>query len=167
MAFDKELVPIAQVGENILILPDNKAYRVKRIKALPTLIHDFGTLRANTKDTEPIDIVKDTVKLEMPRNTLAQFRMKILDDFEVYFRQPKSTAKWTTVHREFFFDMHTPYENLTEWFQFEDRSAGIVRNNPSNTDLEHTRIVFYGFQYELEELKAIPPRYTVVEVSGE
>jgi hypothetical protein len=167
MAFEEKLIPIAQVNENILIIPENRAFKVKKVIPLPTLIYDFGSLSASTKDTEPIDIVKDTAKLEMPDNTLAQFRMKALDDFEVYFKQPKTTSKWVSVHREFFFDMHTPYENLTEWFQFEDRSAGIIRNNPSTTALNKTRIMFFGFKYELEELKAIPPKYTVVEVASE
>jgi hypothetical protein len=167
MAFEEKLVPIAAPDENILIRPENRAFRVKRVIPLPTFIFDFGSLAATTKDTEPIDIVKDTAKLEMEDNCLAQFRMKVLDDFEVYFKQPKTTSKWVSVHREFCFDMHTPTENLTEWFQFEDRSAGIVRNNPSTTALNKTRIMFYGFKYELEELRGIPPKYTVVEVSSE
>ncbi|MEM2262331.1 MAG: hypothetical protein QXK24_07760 [Ignisphaera sp.] len=164
-SFKKELEPIALPDEIIKIIPQERFYRVKKVVPLPTFVHDFGPMAANTKDTEPLDIVKDTVKLEMPRLTLAQFRIQVLDDFELLLKQPKTTSKFTTTHREFFVSMKTPYDNLTEFFQFEDRSAGIVRNNP-NGALDKTRVMFYGFKYELEEVSP-SPRYTVVEVGEE
>ncbi|MEM2661597.1 MAG: hypothetical protein QXS74_09790 [Nitrososphaeria archaeon] len=165
-AFKKDLEPVALPDEVIKIIPDNIFYKVKKVVPLPTIVYDFGPMNAGQKDIEPIDIVKDSVKLEMPKNQLAHFRIKLLDDFEVFLKQPKTTSKFTTTHREFYVSTNTPYDNLTEWFQFEDRSAGIIRNNPSTTALDKTRIMLYGFKYELE--KTTPTaKYTVVEVGGE
>jgi len=162
--YKKDLEPFVLPEENILIRPDNVAYKVISVEPLPTYTYDFGALAANSRDAEVIDIVKETAKLAMPKNTLAQFRMKVLDNFELYFRQPKTTSKFATVYLEFFVNQNTPQDNLTEWFQFEDRSAGIVRKNPTNTALTSTRVMFYGFKFELEELKRIPEKFAVITI---
>jgi len=167
MIFKKDFEPIAQIDENIVLVPERKAFKVREISALPMIVYDFGALAAGAKDTEVIDIVKDTVKLALEDGCLAQIRMVLIDDFILYLRQPKSTAKWTTVHRELYLSRNAPYDNLSEWFQFEDRSAGIIRENPSAADLTNTRVMFFGFKYRLEPLPSIPARYAAVPVSSE
>jgi len=163
-AFAPTLAPIAKFGEYIKIVPDEKFYRVVNVEPLPTLVINFGSLAANTKDADRIDIV--TNLLRMPDNTLAQLRIKLLDDFKLYFYQPKTTARGTTNQLQFYIDYNTQNlpDSLTEFFQFENRSAGIVRENPSATALTSTRVLFYGFKYTLEPVTITPEKYTVVPV---
>jgi hypothetical protein len=163
-AFSPTFAPIAKFGEYIKLVPDNKFYRVASVEPLPTFVQDFGSLAANGKDTDRIDIV--STFLRMPEKTLAQLRMKLLDDFNLYLYQPKAKAKGTTTFITSRVDFHTQElsSNLTEFFQFEDRSAGIVRENPSATTLPKTRVLFYGFKYTLEEVTETPEKYTVVPV---
>ena len=164
-AFSPTFAPIAKFGEYIKLMPDEKFYRVVNVEPLPSLVIDFGSLAANTKDTDRIDIVSGN--LELPDNTLAQLRIKLLDDFNLYLYQPKAKAKGTTTYKNFYvsYDTQELSNNLVEFFQFEKRSAGIVRENLSATALPKTRVLFYGFKYELEPVSTIPEKYTVVPVS--
>jgi hypothetical protein len=167
-AFQPEFKPVANVGENILLLPENEPFKIVEITALPTIILDFGPLPARTKDTSVIDIVAG--KLEVETEHLAQYRMILLDDFEIEFFQPKTVKRWTTKSLSAVLDKHLGQipnaSHLTEWFQFENKSAGIIRNNPTNTDLSMTRILFFGFKFKLERLPTIPKKFTAVFTGG-
>jgi len=164
-AFAPTFAPIAKFGEYIKLVPDEKYYKVVNVEPLPSLVIDFGSLAAYGKDTDRIDIVSQN--LGLPDNTLAQLRIKLLDDFNLYLYQPKAKAKGTTTYKNFYVSYNTQElsNNLVEFFQFEKRSAGIVRENPSATALPKTRVLFYGFKYELEPVTTIPEKYTVVPVS--
>lgn len=162
-AYKKDFEPVAQIDEVIKIVPDNVFYRVKNIVPLPTFIHNFGSLGANATDTEAIDIVRSTVRIEMPKGFLAQFRLKVIDNFELIFRQPINTTRYTTVHTTFVVSPDTVQDNLTEFYQFENRSAGIIRRNPTGTALTSTRVMFYGFKFELEQVSP-SPKYIPVPV---
>ncbi len=170
--FKKEFEPIALVGENILILPDNRAFKVVYIEQLPIYVKDFGPIAAGSEIVTGEAGVPDLVKgfLEMPKNELAQIRFKLLDDIEVRVFQPRRAGRFTTNAVQFVIDKRIeeidPTLKLTEIFQFEDRSLAFIIRNPTNYNLSSSRILFMGYRYVLKELSQIPEKYVAVPVGA-
>jgi len=158
--------PIALVGENVHLMPQNKYYTVERMETLPPFIVDFGSLTAGkTKEKERIE---DT---EMPKTWLAQYRFKPLDDIEIKVYQPEGKGKYLIKKDEVMVSVNIfireidPCLHLTELFQWEDTRLLFTVTNPTKYDLPTSRVLFFGIRYKLKEIPK-PPRFTTVFTKG-
>ncbi|RLJ08586.1 MAG: hypothetical protein DRP12_00025 [Candidatus Aenigmatarchaeota archaeon] len=156
-----DLEPVALPGENIVILPDNKPFRVAWIEPLPAIDKDFGSLAAGaeTGDTEVTDVYTD-------ENQLVQFRIIPLDDVEVTVKQPRAKGRWVTKVVQAKLIKDNPHDNLAEMFQFEDRGLFFNVKNPTSYTLPASRVRLVGFRFVLEPLSEMPEKKTYVVVGG-
>lgn len=169
-AFQEEFVPIAKPNENIAVIGARgknniKYYRVVAVEPLPLFEKDFGAINAGETLRE-----KEVEELYVNEGQLAQYRIRLVDDVELYIKQPKSDTKFSTKKGTFKITRDiagTDFVNLTEFYVFEDQTVLFdVKNPSSTTNLTQSRVQFAGFKYILEELKEKPDKYTVIAVQA-
>jgi len=166
--------PIAQVGENIIFLPEamyNKAenrkyYEVKEIQALfdGQLINDFGSC-ATVVLKEPAEYTD----LYMATNWLGQYRMMVLDDIEVQRLHPRavigSSTESVITKITRFTQLLDPTLRSTEFFQYEDKPEMFFQvKNTTKYTLSKTRVLFFGFGMFLMEKTGAPAKATRVPI---
>ena len=164
-SFRVEFEPVALVDENILFVPERKAYKVEFVEPLPILVKDFGAITAGQYlDDQKLDI------LEMSANELAQVRFAPLDDVEIEVKQPRALRRFTTKTKTAKIDVRIwqldPTLKSTEIFVFENELPYFKITNPTGYNLPTSRVLFVGFRYILQPLDKIPEKYTVVPVRG-
>ena len=69
----------------------------KGVGALPEYQCNFGALTAATWDSDQED-----TNLEQPDMTLAQYRMRVMDDMKVQLKHPASVSQWRSLRTNFY-----------------------------------------------------------------
>jgi len=162
--------PIALIGENIYLLPEDRYYRVAWIEQMPPFVVDFGSIAAGEKiENKVLDFLKQ------PPEWLAQVRFVPLDDVLITVMQPRGKTKYASLKEggaiikigpdliQFDQCLHT-----TELFQWQDKSTLFTLENPTNYDTPMSRVLFIGIRYWLKEIPK-PPKFTTVftQAAGE
>lgn len=166
--YSKEFLPVASIGENILLYPDRIPVRVEFVEQTGFIVHDFGKL-------EPKEIKRDIPLyfLDSGRDGLLQLRFFMLDNFTIEnFRQPSAIGRFVLKNAKTIFRKDLLEYNiesllhLTEFFVFKDFYPVIDIRNDNTYTLENSRIVFFGYRYVIEELPSIPKEYVIVNIGG-
>jgi len=180
--FVEELKPIALPEQRLILRTVEEeigSYEVVYVEPLPYLVLDFGTIAAKSfarspRTTNLIAVEEDKIDatkvLELPENGLAQWRMKILDDIEVKLFQPLATPRWVLKAVSLTIDkrlhqVNLPL-NLTQFFQFENRSIGFKVRNPTEKEINLSRMVLYGWRFYLKPIPRPAPPYTIIPLGG-
>jgi len=162
--------PIAKVGDNIRLLPDDhpKAgyYRVLFVEPLHEIQYDFGALAAGGSAED-----KEIEDLYMPDNELAQYRIYCMDDIEVKVKQPMAktrfpTDKVVTEITAFSHQLLQPKMHRNELFVIEDEKVLFTVTNPTKYPSYRNRIKAVGYRYVLEKLPEAVAPFAAVNVGG-
>ena len=157
--FDKEFDPI--LSENFTytlfgssIKPEGLNVMCVGVGALPEYQKDWGSLTTVVWDYDNED-----TNLEMPKMEMAQFRMRVIDDFKVQLKHPSSVSQWKTSKANFYLrqwpdDEDNAYRNFlwkaSEILIFEDTTPRF--DLYSETTRSQNRIAFSGWRFKLREI---------------
>jgi len=159
-----ELTPIVKYGENLYLIPLKKYFSVMYVEPLPGDLKDFGALSAG----EVAAGYTQVTDMNMSEFELAQWRVKLLDDITLSIRQKQGVGKYITRNvmeqLEFRTAIYSGSGNMFEIYVYEDEAPWIQATNPTNYDIEKSRIFFEGFRYVLQELTDVPSKSTAVPV---
>lgn len=160
--FDTEFSPILLEGMTATLFgssikTDGLNVECVGVGALPEYQKDWGSLTTVTWDRDNED-----TNLEMPDKTLAQLRMRILDDFKVEFKHPSSVSQWRTNKTNFYL-RQWPTDDVadgvkdflwkaSEFFIYEDTTPRF--DLYSEVTRAQNRIAFSGWRFKLKEITA-------------
>ena len=135
---------------------EGQPIRCRAVGALPEYTKNFGSLTGGVWSTE-----KEDTNLEMSPLELGQFRMMILDDFKLKFKNPSAVDQWRTLNTTFEL-RRFPFESgdiflreyvfrASEFFVFENRQTPrfLLYSTPT---LTATRITFMGWRFKVKEI---------------
>lgn len=168
--FKTEFEPILLPGETARIITATANLNVEcvAVGALPEKIKDFGALTGGAWTRE-----QENTDLEMPLNELSQFRMRIIDDFQLEFNNPGSTKQWRTAKAPFYLPQFPALsaEDFLKQFYFKaSEFFGWWKDTPRfdlyapNGDLATSRIIFSGWRFRVKEIDT--PGKVTIWVSG-
>jgi len=164
-AFATYFEPIVKIGENLLILPEQKYgyYTVTAIEPLPVIIHDFGSV---SSESESKDI--NVSALQLNEGEVGQWRLVPLDDIEVEVKQPlantRSVTKEVTSKINAFSVAFDPTLKHTEFFTIKDEKVYFKITNPTKSDITRARVAFFGWKLKVKKLPAKPAKFAVIQV---
>lgn len=168
-AWNEYFKPVAYPDQNILFLPEKKAYKVVYVEQIPLseeLVYDFGPLTAGEEKTG----IELTDFFEMPDLELLQLRYIILDDIAVRMFQPGALGRYITKRKHMWIDKRSclvdPSLKFTEFYHYKRRMLIFEVKNPTQYDTPKARIQFFGWRLVLEELATIPERYAAIPIGG-
>jgi len=160
--------PIALPGENLVILPEMKAFKVEYVEQIPAFIIDFGPIAAGAEIRD-----RKLSEVEMFENEIGQFRIYFIDNIALRnWRQPYGAGR-------FFMKNVTPqldntfqtidyvhFSQFTEFFVYKDQVPYVDVVNISGTNLSASRIKLFGYKYVVTPLPAIPSEYKTIPTAG-
>jgi len=99
--FNLNFDPVLLPNETAILMggdfpSDGQPVRCRAVGALPERIKDFGTLTAGSWSTEQED-----TRLELLTNELGQYRMRLLNDFQMKLKNPSAYQQWRSSTGEF------------------------------------------------------------------
>ena len=94
---------------------------------------------------------------------LTQYRLELLDDYQLIIRQPAANAKGQNFIGNFPITPFLP-PNLTEFFVSARDAFTFQCINPAALALATCNLRAYGFRYVIKKLKTKPDYYTTVPV---
>jgi len=163
--FLEDLKPVAQIEQNIQLIPLNKFYTVEWIEPIPQIVKDFGAVSALSKLEK-----KEVKEVHLRDNCLAQYRGLPLDYIKIDVYRPTALKQYALKNVESYIvrdvAAYSPKQNLLEFFQWEDEDIFFDITNPTQYDINMSRVLFYGFQYKLKGLIERPTVYTVVPIQA-
>ena len=159
-AFDLEFKPILLPNETALLMGsqfpgDGQPVICIAVGALPEYIKDFGSLSADTWDTDNED-----TNLELGGLHLGQFRVAVLDDIKVQLKNPAPVEQWRTA-RAYFYLRQFPTEPGYDWLSrvlFAMSEFYIWEDNTPRFDLycedgiSTSRLLFRGWRFKIEKI---------------
>jgi len=157
--------PVAQIDQFIKLIPDNAFYKVTWIEPIPAVIKDFGPMSALSSLTD-----QEVEEIYLDDGRLGQYRAIPIDDVYITVSQPRAAKKYalrnyTSSLTQLAVPMY-PDLNILEFFQMEDREIYFTVVNPLYANQPSSRVMFAGYQFELEEVSRVPEKYTVVPVQA-
>lgn len=160
--FDSEFNPILLEGMTATLFGNNVKEGGMNVAcvgvgALPEYQKDFSSLTAATWERD-----KEDTNLEMGGKELAQFRMRVLDDFKLQIKHPSSVSQWRTNKVNFFLrqwlagdDVDEAYRNFlwkaSEFFVFENTTPRF--DVYSENTQSQSRVSFSGWRFKLREIQ--------------
>jgi len=168
--FRTEFEPILLPGETAHLITATTKLDVECIAvgALPEKVKDFGALTGADwkRDQENTD-------LELPANELAQFRMRIVDDFRIEFSNLTATKQWRTAKAIFDLPQFPTLsaEDFLKQFYFKASEFYVWQKDTPrfdlyapNGDLATSRIIFSGWRFRVKQITT--PGKITIWVSG-
>jgi len=161
--YKQELEPIVLPDQTVHLITASKEYDLKcvAVEPLPAFVHDFGAVTATDWSRD-----KTIDNLEMPTNELAQIRMKVLDDFRLYMKNPPGQEHWRTNKVQFYLPKWPTEEVVqkfmwaaSEHYVWEDEIPEYDLYNPGAVNLTLARVEISGFRYRFT---SIPQRGVLV-----
>ena len=163
---DLEFKPLVLIGENLALYYD-KAWHYFEIKYLrplfrsANLITDFGAVAA---ESSAAAIVQPEDQLKIKNLEIAQLRCKPLDDFEFDIRtgatDPVAATDDVVTRISKRLEEIDPTWAMTEQVYKYTNLYYFGIHNPYGWALDRTRIVWWGFKFDVVELEAEPDRVT-------
>jgi len=150
------LEPIGLPGETFHLLRAAGEIDVEilAVDAMPEYINDFGAVGAAgwLRDQE------DT-NLELTDGEFGQFRMRVLDDVQLYLKNPAPTEKWRSARTRFYLPKFPddPTDTLRDYF-FKASEFFLFEDETPRFDLyavlaaATSRIAFSGFRFRYQKL---------------
>lgn len=157
--FDNEFNPILLEGMTATLFGNNIKQEGMNVAcvgvgALPEYQKDFGALTTVVWGSD-----KEDTNLEMGGKVLAQFRMRVLDDFKVHLKHPGSVSQWRTNKINFFLRQF-PEESdellrnfmwkASEFFVYQDTTPRFDLYSEQSRTVN--RISFSGWRFKLREI---------------
>jgi len=159
--------PVVKPRENIRLVPALRGrkqfFQVEYVEPVYGIIIDLGQLAASSSTSlSAID------NLDLDENQLGQWRLFLLDDFELLIKQPRAVERGTT---KVVSTKITPYTMIldpelksTEFYTFEDKTRVYIQaTNPTNSSV-YARIFVYGWKFLLKEIEQ-PAKYTDIPIA--
>ena len=169
--YNSEFDPVILPGETATIVASNETVKIRclAVGALPEYIKDFGDLTAVTWSRDNEDS-----NLEFDNTTLAQFRMRILDNFKMEFSNLGPTKQWRTDKVNFFLQQFPQGdgENFLKTYLWKASEFFVWRNDTPRFDLYSTnalkesRVSFGGWRFKVERLPNSAPTRITIYASG-
>lgn len=151
-AYDPQLRPVALPGQILRLEPDDELRRVRAVEPMAQVGPiDFGAITAGANATDASgDNQVEVTELEHNQNQVGQYRIVILSNVEVQFRQTgRQEQRMTNANTESQWTPETPAQ-LREFFILTSDVPYLVVNNPNTYDLDRSLIKFHGFKFNLE-----------------
>lgn len=168
MIFD-EFRPVVEPRMNVRIIGAGGNvygyYRVKGVEPIGFFIKDFA--KSISAESTSSGIEFDEVYMD--DNTLAQWRIWVLDDVEIKLNligrtETRGTTKYE-VSTAYSFSMDTnEHDGQSQFFTFEDEKIYIDIHNPTKSAISSERVLLTGYKYSLEKLDSVPEKYTDIPI---
>jgi len=156
--YKPSLEPIGLPGETFHLIraAGEEDVEIAAVDALPEYIKDFGAIGAASwlRDQE------DT-NLELSGNEFGQFRMRVIDDVQLYIKNPSAVQKWRTSKANFYLPQYPSdptdivlrnyYFVASEFFLYEDETPRF--DLYATLAAAKSRIAFSGFRFRFKGLK--------------
>jgi len=149
--------PIALIDHNVcLIQSTQRIYRrvVYFEPRPPFQFLNIGAIAAQTTSART-----RASDLDLYDGEFGQYRWFVLDDVQMRLFVPQTTGKTVGKNLQIPYDMNVmsrdPDLHLTEFFQWEDKSAYFEAANVSDYGLTQCRLVAMGYRFITEELSAV------------
>ena len=155
--FKSQFEPIGLVGETFHLVKNDEELDVEilAVGAMPHYVKDFGAVTSGTW----LRSQQDT-NLEMPQNEMAQWRMRVIDDIELYLKNPPTVDQWRASNTQFFLPMFPSsrgedwikeyYFKASEFFTFKtDIPAFDIYPNQT---LVKSRVIFSGYRFRIKKI---------------
>lgn len=160
--------PVVKPRENIRIIPsltrEPEFYTVEYVEPIFGLLIDLGTVNADSDGS-----LQELTDLDMDDYELGQFRILLLDDFDLIVKQPRAAERGTTKTKSTRITPYTlildPELKTTEFFVFGDSTRIYLQ--PSNKCRHYpvwARVFIFGWKFMLEKLRERPAKYTDIPV---
>jgi len=138
----------------------NKFYKVTWIEQLPGIVHNFGTVSANSTSSE-----KEIDNLYMRDGELGAYTIDVLDDFELEVWQPGGMKRFMVKNTSHKINPLTP-KRLRKIYVWEDNKVKFYVHNNNDYALPKSEIFIYGWRMKLEEVKERPEKWTDIVIEG-
>lgn len=146
-----EFEPLYLPGETVhLVKADGELdVEIKAIDAMPRYQANFGAVTAATWSLNNTD-----TNLRLNKMELAQFRIIVIDDIQLYLSNPASTQHWRSSLTRFFLPQFPDDDNFLQHFIFgasqfyiwEDTNDPSFDIYPQRT-LASSRVWFMGYKF--------------------
>ena len=157
--------PVAKPRENVRLVPKNEFYSVEYVEPVYGLLIDFGTIDADKEGS-----LYEVEELDLEDNQLGQFRIMLLDDFDLLVKQPRAAERGTTKTQSTritpYLAMNDPTLKFTEFFVFGDSNRIYLQ--PINTGRQYSvyaRAFIFGWKLGLKRLTETPMKYTDIPIA--
>jgi hypothetical protein len=169
--FKGQFDPILLPGEQATLQTSSNILTVQCIAvgALPEYRQDFGALTAATWDTD-----NEWTGLEMNDWELGQYRMRVMDDFQLRFNNLSSVRQWRTNKADFYlykWPIDSGDEILQDWiwkssefFVWEDDTPRF--DLYSQTAKTKAVVSFNGYRIRVKKIADGQQAAKVIWVSG-
>lgn len=169
--YDPEFNPLLREEQTALLLgtgipQGGLAVRCVACGALPEYVHDFGTLTAQSWDTD-----NQITDLLMNPWEIAQYRIRVINDFKIQLKNPAPTPQWRTRDANFYlpqFPMSDGDDFLRKFYWCQSEFFVFEDNGPrfdvySDQGLTASRALFSGWRMRVAKLEdnAEPPKVTI------
>lgn len=155
--FDSGFDPVMLPGETAHLITSQEELDVEcvAVGALPWYQKDFGALTAATWDTDQED-----TNLEFDDATLAQFRIRVLDDIWVRFNNLAPTRQWRTRRTDFYlrqFPQEPGFDFLAE-YMFKASEFFVYKQDTPRFDFYSevatttARVLFSGWRFRVRPI---------------
>jgi hypothetical protein len=156
--------PVVNPRENVRLIPINKFYVVEYIEPIYDQIIDLGTVNSGASSS-----LHEATELDLKQLEMGQWRLLILDDFELIIKQPRATERGTTKTQSTRVTPYTifldPELKSTEIYTFEDKNRVYLQaENKGQYDV-YARVLAFGWKFMLEELTERPAKWTDIFVA--
>lgn len=154
--YKTQLDPIGLPGETFHLIRASGELDVEIVAAgaMPEYIHNFGAIGAGAwlRDQE------DT-NLELNDGEFGQFRMRVLDDVQLYLKNPGPTQQWRSARTNFYLPiwptdpqdfMREFFFKASEFFDFEDETPRF--DLYATLAAATSRVAFSGFRFRYKKL---------------
>lgn len=149
--------PVALPGESLHLIKTDQELDVEIVSvgAMPWYQHNFGAQTAATWSLN-----NEITALEMSSLELAQYRIIVLDDYQLYLKNPSGVEQWRTSRNRFFLPQF-PTDPGTDWMQqflFKMSEFFVWENDntprwdiyPPQT-LTRASVVFSGWRFKVKK----------------
>lgn len=167
MPFQTLFEPVVKPRENIRLVPKIKKeqvfYRVEYVEPIFGYLLNLGEVSPGSTTT-----TYEVTELDLDPLELGQWRILILDDFELIVKQPRASERGTTKDKSTRITPYTlaldPELKATEFFTFEDETRIYLQAENKTNDSVVARVFFFGWKFLLTELKEAPAKYTDIPI---
>ena len=169
IAFSWHFEPVVQIEERVLLLTNTKKIpaKVTWVEPVPFLEKDFGAISAGSTTDET-----EVEEVYVEDGEFAQWRMTIETDNVVLYKHscPRATPYYSTKKSSGIVPYASSYGliepikryQLTEFFQYQDLSRYMVLMNTGTSDVTESKVAFFGYIFQFEELDKIEKPYTAI-----
>lgn len=155
--------PILLPGETVHLVTASgeRDVVVKAVGALPEYVHDFGSVTGTTWTLNQSPNV-----LEMNTGELAQFRVRVLADIQLYLKNPASTEQWRGTNQKFFLPKYPEDDEVLRRFMFAASEFFVWKDEYPTWDIypyftsTKTPVAFSGYRFSTRPSK-VPGKVTL------